>query len=472
MTLKSSMTLLALMGTAVAVTSPVLAQGNPLTPEHLRAQVAGYKATFTCSGTFNGGKSVEQIGREELSGIQRGYREDMATLPAAVIDHEKKQVAVSYSETMPPRYAVWRPHLGCVQLPIGTVDVDGTAALMPQVELPEPQQSNAAWPDGNGGSINAETSAKLQAVLDKAFDAETYGKDTYTTAVLITTPDQILGEQYRDGFNIHTAHRTWSVAKSIGATVVGAAVQEGLVDVKAPATINEWQRPADPRKNITLENLLHMSSGLEHRRAGNSTDDVYFGAGLVSDWVTTRSLEAMPGSRWKYANNDTMLALKAVRDAIGDRTAYNKFAFEKVLYKIGMNDTKLETDWDGNFILSSQVFTTARDLGRLGILYLNDGVWNSERILPDWWNDYVATPAPQQPQRSDMTGYGAQFWLYDKHEQFVPKDTYAARGNRGQTVMIIPSKNIVMVRRGHDESPVASFNMAHFAGDVLKALEE
>ena len=130
----------------------------------------------------------------------------------------------------------------------------------------------------------------------------------------------------------------------------------------------------------------------------------------------------------------------------------------------------LETDWNGDFIMSSQVWTTARDLARLGLLYLNDGVWEGKRILPEGWADYVASPAPAQPQRGENNpGYGAQFWLFGA-AQGLPEGSYAAQGNRGQYVMIIPAREVVIVRRGFDDG--GGFDMARFSADILAVLQE
>ncbi|MDG1858990.1 MAG: serine hydrolase, partial [Emcibacteraceae bacterium] len=255
----------------MALTTTAMAQ-NPITDNHLNAQVAGYKAAFTCSSTFNGGKSQEQINREDLTGIYPIYREALVALPDAVINDQGKYVTAHYSDDMPPRIVIWRDHLGCVQLPIGSTLDD--AKHMPRIDLEKPTAPNAPWPIGNeNGSFENE---ELNQIIHNAFDSKTYGEGTYTTALLVTTPDELLGEEYRDGFNSKTSHRTWSVAKSIAATVIGAAVHDGIVDVKAPTDISAWKRPGDPRGKITLENLLNMGSGLHHQRAGNRNDDVYF----------------------------------------------------------------------------------------------------------------------------------------------------------------------------------------------------
>ena len=437
----------------------------------LRAYAAGYKAAFTCSGLFNAGKTLKQIKAHELTGIYPNIQPILDSLPDAVIDYDKKVVSVKYSNTMPPRTSVYRSLVGCTQLPVGAVSSD--AAKLNVVERKYRYQRSATYP-----WTATKTHERLQKLLDKAHNSPEFGKDALTSALLVASPSKLLAEYYIDGFTPHTSQRTWSVAKSIAATAVGVVVQDGHVDVKSPATIAAWQNTLDPRRAITLENILHMASGLDSNRRGNRTDRVYMGGGLVTDTATEAALEALPGERWKYANNDTMLAIRAVREAVETKgLLLDPFEFTQLL---GMNDTRLETDWQDNFIFSSQVWTTSRDLARLGILYLQDGVWEGERILPEGWVKYVSSPLGPQPplQRRNgdpVPGYGAQWWLYnDRFKDAypgIPHDTFAARGNRGQYLVIIPSKNIVIVRRGYDPAGGEGFKLAKFIEDVVAVLD-
>ena len=438
------------------------------------AYAAGYKAAFTCSAVFNANKQKPAIDEHEFTGIYSLVQDRVNELTAEV-DQTNKRVLVKYSDAMPPRISQWRPYLGCVQLPVGTANYD--VSDLPQatgLQPTDPSSDNGApWAKRNG--VNAATgNAALDDVIRCAFIRGEYGANARTTAILIATSEEILAENYVEGFTPTTSQRTRSVAKSIAASIVGAAVEDGIVDVKAPARMPEWSRPLDPRGAITLENLLHMASGLDSNRAGNRTDRLYIGGGLVTDTSSRNALEATPGSRWKYANNDTLLAVRHVRAAFNDSDQFLSYPYKELLHKIGMTHTYLETDWEGNFILSSQVWTTSRDLARLGLLHLNDGVWNGERILPAGWAEYVAAPAPAQPpQRTDgqpTVGYGAQWWLYQDFPG-LPADTYAARGNRGQILMIIPSKNLVLVRRGYDIAGGPGFQMHEYAADVLRAME-
>ena len=455
----------------VLLTAPAAANDDPA---HL-SLVAGYKAAFTCSATFNAGRSETEIAGDELHRIYQSYRDPMAVLPDAEINKRKKTVSVTYSETMPPRIAVWRPHLGCTQLPTGA-DMK-MAKVLPRVKLSKERRKRSdQWPVGDAttGEIWTETDegARLSGVVGQAFDRLTFGEGTETTAVIVVRDGAIIAEQYRDGFDMHTPQRTWSVAKSIAATIFGAAVEADIVKPEEAAGLAAWSGNGDPRGAITFENLMHMSSGLGQLTAGNRTDAVYFGGGRVVDHAITNRLIATPGTRWRYANNDTMAMMRGLHEKMGDDDAFLRFPFEAVLHPLGMTHTFLETDWNGDFILSSQVWTTARDMARLGLLYLNDGAFDGQRITPKGWSAYVATPAPDQPaprREGDVpAGYGAQFWLYgEKHG--LPEGTYAARGNRGQFLVIIPERNMLIVRRGFDDG--GGFDLVRFTAEVLAAVE-
>lgn len=152
-----------------------------------------------------------------------------------------------------------------------------------------------------------------------------------------------------------------------------------------------------------------------------------------------------------------------MRLALGDDM--NRLVPLALLAKIGMAHTEMGADWRGNYILSSQVWSTARDLARLGQFWLQDGVWQGERLLPEGWIRYMTTPSGPQPATGP--GYGATLWLFGP-KQGLPEGSYAAQGNRGQYIMVIPSAKLVIVRRGEDPG-AARFDIAKFSADVLAA---
>jgi CubicO group peptidase (beta-lactamase class C family) len=212
-----------------------------------------------------------------------------------------------------------------------------------------------------------------------------------------------------------------------------------------------------------------MGSGLYTEGGRNPQIELYGSGAPPSEVSVYTVVDSRPGDRYVYAGSDTIMATKAVREAINDDANWYSFPHQEFLWKIGMTRTTLETDWKGDFLISGQCWSTAWDFGRFGMLYLADGVWNGERILPEGWSDYVSTLAPAQPASyyDGGRGYGAQFWILDGMEG-LPK-AYTPLGAAGQYGVIIPSANLVVVRRGFDFD--GGFNVAKFSADVMNALE-
>ena len=214
---KSFKQCVASLGLLATTTVSVQAQETQATVD---AYAAGYKAAFTCSAVFNAGKQKPAIDEHEFTGIYSLVQERVIELTADV-DLEQKRVLVDYSDTMPPRISQWRPYLGCVQLPVGTTSYE--ISDLPQADgLPSRNtgtDNGAPWTKRNG--VNEATgNAALDDVIRRAFIRGEYGANARTTAILIATPDEIIAENYIDGFTPTTSQRTWSVAKSIAASVV------------------------------------------------------------------------------------------------------------------------------------------------------------------------------------------------------------------------------------------------------------
>ena len=461
---------LAAIGLSLFAAPAALAQEGGNTEEMKQSLAAGYKAAFICSATFTAGQTMGEIEANELSGIYPDYRAEFAKLPQARIDNTDKTVSVRYSRSFPPRVAVWREGMGCSQLPPGA-DVS-SARYLPGFSgwrAPGPTDSASAIGANVQVSLNTDFYEVIDAPVTFAFDGATYGAGTQTSAVVIVQDGQIVAERYDRGIDAVTPQRTWSVAKSITATVIGAAVQDGILSLDNPAVLKSWSGGADPRRAITLRNLLQMASGLDSGVSGSRTDRIYFGGGRVIDNAINRSLEAEPGTRFKYANNDTLAAIRALREKLGSDAKYHAYPYEEVLWKIGATRTTIETDWNGDFVSSSQVWTTARDLARIGQLYIQKGRWGNEQIFHPDWIKFVSTPGAAQPF-GDSFKYGGQFWLLGD-QPGVPQDAFAAMGHRGQYLVIIPSRNSVIVRRGYDESGGGRFDIAAFTRDITRALD-
>lgn len=437
-------------------------------PEHLRAIAAGYKAAFLCSNWFNAGISEAETAADDLRGTYAELNPLFSRLPAE-IDRINRRVTVRYSDDMPPRVAAWRPYLGCALLPIGAAPEE--SRLLPRLSQDPPDFGafdERPWPMGDRRATARPQgdAGALERAVAKAFDRRSFGQGSETTAVIVVQDGRIVAERYRPDFDMHRSQRTWSVAKSIAGTVIGAAVQQGLIRTDEPAPVPEWQSPGDPRRAITFDHLMRMASGLHSDFPGNRTDDLYFGGVAVTDQIAGWPLVAPPGTRFRYANNDTLAAIRALQHRLGDGDDSRLFPFRALLWRIGMTRTVPETDWRGHFILSSHVWTTARDLARLGLLYQQDGIWQGERILPEGWRDHVGRRGPAQPAAGE--GYGATWWTFAP-DSGLPADAILAQGNRGQYVAVIPSRGLVVVRRGFDAAGMG-FDIDAFTSELLAAL--
>jgi CubicO group peptidase (beta-lactamase class C family) len=266
----------------------------------------------------------------------------------------------------------------------------------------------------------------------------------------------------------------WSMAKSVVNALVGILVKEGLLTLDDPALVPEWHGPEDRRGSITLDHLLRMSSGLRFDEdMSTPMADVIrmlLASGDMAKYAAQKELTNTPGTKWQYSSGTTNIIAQVIRNALQDDAEYLSFPRRALFDRIGMAGVVLETDAAGTFVGSSFMYATARDWARLGMLYLQDGVWDGERVLPDGWVTYTTSPAPANPQRH----YGAHFWLevpaeYSGEGSPLPKDAFHAAGHEAQFVTIVPSHDAVVVRLGRTRYPEAWDHTA-FVREVLSVL--
>ena len=437
----------------------------------------GQQAVFMCNGLFTSNRSLEQVFAQELAFLP----EPIGTPEGGdyQVNQELRAVEVGAPGLAPTMRAVFREGIGCVILPPDQTldDID----RLPELPLPYPpgDAEQLPWPEGDfvepkplPASVDADA---LDAASDWAFDRET--PEQTTISLLVVHKGEIIHERYAPGFDATTRTRTWSTAKSIAATLIGMLVDQGLMELDAPLGFDWYPEAraseADPRNEITLRHVLNMSSGLES--IDNNRLEYATGSGL-SYWAgassvtgaRSRALIREPGTRFDYENYDTLLAVYAMKRALGGEKAYAEFPRKALLDRIGMRNTLVSTDRFGDFILSSQVYTNARDLARFGLLYLNNGVWNGERLLSEEWIDFVRTPAPSTSEIDSI--YGGQWWLVPDSRDDVPKDAYSTAGNRGQFTIVVPSHELVIVRRGLDYGR-QGFDRWDLTREVLKAFD-
>ena len=445
--------------------------------QHQRDMVRrGQQAIFMCNGLFTSNRSLEQVFEQELA----FFREPIGTSEGG--DYEvywdRRAVAIGAPGAVPVMRAAFREGIGCVILPPdqSLEDID----RLPELTLPYPPGDPAQipWPDGdlieNTGLPANVNEEKLLAASNWAFDRES--PEQVTLSLVVVYNGQIIHERYAPGFDVATRTRTWSTAKSIASTLIGMLVDEGRLALDEPLGI-DWYPNArspetDPRNEITLRHVLNMSSGLE--TVDNRGLEYATGSGM-SYWAgsssvvgaRSRALIREPGTYWDYENYDTLLGVYAMKLALGGEKAYAEFPRKALLDKIGMRNTLVSTDRFGDFVMSSQIYTNARDLARFGLLYLGHGIWNGERLLSEEWIDFVRTPAPATKSIGSI--YGGQWWLVPEGRDDVPKDAYSTSGNRGQFSIIVPSRDMVIVRRGLDYGR-QGFDRWGLTREVLKAI--
>ena len=435
----------------------------------------GEQALFTCNGLFTSNRTLEQIFAQELKYLEQPI--GTAAGGDYEVDRAHRMVAVGKAGVAPVMRAVFREGIGCVIMAPDQTAAD--IAGLPSLDLPPPpgEAATIPWPDGDrvaDAPLPANIDAKgLQAASDWAFTRPS--AEQVTLSLIVVHKGRIVHERYAPGFTMATRTRTWSTAKSIASTLIGILVDRGKLQLDGPLGF-EWLpgargTVADPRNAITLRHVLNMSSGLE--TVDNGGLEYATGSGLAY-WAGASSIEGarnrglirQPGTSWDYENYDTLLAVYAMKQAIGDPVAYLRFPRQVLLDRIGMRNTLLSTDRFGDFILSSQVYTNARDLARLGMLYAQRGVWNGERIISEKWIAFSRTPAPATAQRGNQ--YGGHWWLVPDDRTDVPKDAFSTVGNRGQYTVVVPSHDLVIVRRGLDYGR-QGFNQWDLTREVLKA---
>ena len=436
----------------------------------------GQQAIFMCNGLFTSHRTLEQVFAQELAYL----RHPVGTPDRGdyVVDWERKTVAIGAPGGTPTMRAAFRKGLGCVIMAPDQTFEDLDSLPILEMAPPAGNPAEIAWPDGDRtedvplpAGVDA---AALQAASDWAFDRES--PEQVTLSLLVVKGGQIIHERYAPGVDVTTRTRTWSTAKSIAVTLIGMMVDQDRMALDEPLGFEflpEVASPeSDPRSAITLRNVLNMSSGLY--TVDNAGLEYAIGSGM-SYWAGGSSVQGMrnrglirePGTYWDYENYDTLLAVYAMKRALGDQETYLEFPRRALLDRIGMRNTLLSVDRFGDFILSSQVYTNARDLARFGLLYLQSGMWNGERLLSKEWIDFVRIPAPATAERGNF--YGGQWWLVPDDRKDVPKSAYSTAGNRGQYVIVVPTHDLVIVRRGLDYRR-QGFNRWDLTREVLKAV--
>lgn len=418
--------------------------------------ISGFSAKSVASAHFIDGRLVESINQNDND-------IELVRLAKNAVD-ETGKFATSTVYGLKERKAIFRPGLGAVL-------IDDDFDVNAPYEIPKRSTPDNVTPFPYGNAEPKDTIfanvdyAKLRATVAAAFD-KTTEKSKRTRAVLVIYKDRIIAERYADGFTKDNRILGWSMTKSITATYFGILQKKGKIDIFAPAPIAEWAK--DGRKNITINDLLHMNSGLAWEEDYTKISDVTKMLFLAKDMGKVQAEKeavAQPDTHWNYSSGTSNLLSGILRKQFKTQQEYLDFWYRALIDRIGMNSMLVETDMAGHFVGSSYAWATTRDWGKFGLLYLHKGNWNGDQVFDPSWADYVSTPTTSSDGR-----YGGHFWLNaGGWYKDAPRDMYSANGFQGQRVMIIPSKDMVIVRLGLTEDPAFDFN--GFIRDITRSVK-
>lgn len=422
-------------------------------PGDAMAHHASGFAKILCSGVFITGLDADFVA-ENIGYFTAAY-DQRANVVDRVIDWDNKAVHLTLPDGV-VRTAKVVGDQGCVTLPIGEDSVHFTPV---DVESALPDPATTPWPMGDvlpdepfPSELDEE---KVSAAVAAAFEPA----EGMTAAFVVTWKGQIIGESYRDGITMHTPLESWSMGKSLTATLMGILIEQGVYDLWQPAPVPEWQGEDDPRAEIRIADIMRMSSGLRFRNAGDPDFDralgypdhlyVYTGSVNSFEYAANRPQQWPPNTVGRYRNSDPVLTNYLVRLGVEGRGGeYLSFPQRELFDKIGVRNMVMETDPYGNFLLQGYEFGTGRDWARLGNLYLQDGMWMGERILPEGFVEFVSTLAPGW-EADGRPIYGGFFWINGTEAYPIPKAAYYMAGAGNQKTIIIPSHDLVVVRLGH-----------------------
>jgi CubicO group peptidase (beta-lactamase class C family) len=410
-------------------------------------------AKVMCSAVFITGLDPD-FAAENVGYFTAPYAE-RAKLGKPVIDRVNKRVQVSVPNGV-TRTAVYLGDQGCVTLAAGKNSVSFTPV---KLKSSLPDATKQLWPLGD--ALPQEPlppqldMAKVKQAVDAVFDPPA----GMTAAFVVTWRGRLIAERYGPGVADQTPLESWSMGKSLTATLMGILMKQGVYDLWQPAPIPEWQTANDPRAKIRIADLLNMSSGLrikapqdpDYDPAGTYPDHLFLYTGGVDSfhYAATRPLQWPPGKVGRYHNCDPVLVNYLIRLAVEKRgDEYLSFPRRALFDKIGIRTMVMETDPFGNFLTQGYELASGRDWARLGNLYLQAGVWNGERILPEEFVEFVSTLAPAW-EADKRPVYGGFFWINGDGQFPVPKEAFYMSGAGGQTTLIIPSHDLVVVRLGH-----------------------
>jgi CubicO group peptidase (beta-lactamase class C family) len=393
-----------------------------------------------CGAAFVSHVDPDRVYAEE----QRPLMDGIGWAVRYAVDRSQREVQSSVLGLFRAR-SQYRDGLGCVLMSGDAPASDATAFR------------DQTTPDAFGPQIVTPADPALRAALDLAFAEPDPAHPRLTKAVVVLHDGQLIAERYAPGYGPETPIWAHSVTKSVTQALIGILVRQGRLRVDQRAPLADWAAPSDPHHDITMDQLLRMDSGLpfdETNGPASLTTHMWFREADTAAYAARVPLAHAPGTAWGYSNLSYALLSKLIGDASGGTAGgAETFVRDALFTPLGMHHSLIETDASGTLLGFGGMYASARDLARFGQLYLDDGVVDGQRLLPEGWAAYARS-------QTLTTGYGAGFWTNLVNQGSVPvwdapwgmpqlpKDMFYARGAFGQYVIIVPSEHLVVVRMG------------------------
>jgi CubicO group peptidase (beta-lactamase class C family) len=412
--------------------------------------VTGLVSHTLCSSVFISGLDPDEVYIESLE-----PRPGMNFIDWGIryqVDQHRRQVSSTIMGWFQSR-AVYRGKFGCLLVRAAEPAFNDTIPVVPNDGIP--YLAEIAGPE-----VIEPTDDRLRAALEREFKEPNSPPYKRTKAVVVVYGDRVIAERYAPGYGVNTPLLGYSATKSVMNALVGILVRKKQLAVENPAPVNAWSDRSDPRHEITTDNLLRMTSGLDLYEGGpfSPVARMLYLEPDMAKYAESAPLAEKPGSTWNYTSGNTLIVSRIVRDSVGGHAQdVLRFAHRELFGPLGMRSAVLEFDATGTPVGSTYMLASARDWARFGLLYLNNGVIGGRRILPENWIYYTTMPTLS-------TGYGAGFWLNRvagnvPSEEIswgipgAPSDAFFARGIFGQFIVVIPSQQLVVVRLGAADGP-------------------
>ena len=409
-------------------------------PDLIRVATA-YSAKIVCSNIFIAGRDGDEV----LAVDVQAAGHPILKFISIDVDRDRQTVAADLLGLFGRGLAVHHEGAGCATVPDGDLD----AAALPPVADGGEANGTATWPAGE--QVDASQDPDIAAILD---DTDMTGPGL--RAVVVVHNGRIVGERYGEGFTAQTPLLGWSMTKTVTAAIIGTLVADGRVTVDDTGLFEAWT--TDERDEIALANLMAMNSGLEFNEDYGDVTDVTRMLYLEPDmagFAIDKPLTAQPGELFNYSSGTSVILSRAWQDLFADAEAALAWPRQALFGPLGMTSAVLEADARGTYVGSSYLYATAHDWARFGQLLLNGGVWNGTRILPEGFVEWMQT---EDPASKGAYGHG-NVWLHgprggtpegqESDAGFdLPEDAFWLLGHDGQTVTVVPSLRLVVVRLG------------------------